>query len=129
MKTQKLMTLDEDLVQRLREEENASLLVNNLLREHYAVPHFKDKLKNIEAKKKEAEAKIEAINEEAEKIKAEAEAMEENAKNAEKEKEKTEEEEFNELQKERELRQEYELLCSEGKIDFRTISFERWKSQ
>jgi len=35
MKTNKILSLDSDLVEKLREEANGSALVNKLLREHY----------------------------------------------------------------------------------------------
>jgi deoxyxylulose-5-phosphate synthase len=35
MKIQKLLTLDQEIAEELRKEENASLLVNNLLKEYF----------------------------------------------------------------------------------------------
>ena len=41
MKAQKLMSLDIDLIQKLRTEDNASYVVNELLREHYDDTKYK----------------------------------------------------------------------------------------
>ena len=58
MKVQKLFSLDMSIVQRLKEEDNASGLVNGLLKKHYdsfqSVTELEKKLKIIEIKEKHA---------------------------------------------------------------------------
>lgn len=129
MKSIKVVSLDVEIIQKLKDSENASGLINELLKQHFSIPQFKDKLKAIEAKKAEAEAKALALNEEANMIKAEAQAMAENAIKAEAEKDNEEIRKEQELKEKALLRAEYEKLCSEGIIDFRKKSFDIWMSE
>lgn len=52
MKTQKLLSLDWDIVNRLKEEDNASRLVNSLLEKHYSLLPNKRKPEDIEEERK-----------------------------------------------------------------------------
>ena len=127
MKTQKLLSLDYEIVEKLKKEENASALVNNLLAKHFSI-NFIPTLQEIEADQKDMEIKLELIKRrrmQVEQLTAqEREVYENNRK-------KIEQEQLNEQQfirKEVQLRKDYERYLNENpKVDFKHFTIEDFR--